>query len=368
VALNLDYLTGRLLDLLNIPSPTGFADAAVDWMAAEVSDLGLKPRFTRKGALLWTLEPQTPEPQTPEPKKKPRKPASEPAARALAAHVDTLGAMVREIKENGRLRLTQVGGYDWATVEGEYCTVHTASGKSITGTVVNTKQSAHVFSSELRDLKRDEKVLEVRLDAVTKSGREVKTILETRALGIEVGDFVSWQPRAELTKSGYLKSRHLDNKAACAILLTVTKAVLEDKLSVAAPIHFFISNFEEVGHGASAGIPSDIAELVTLDMAAIGKGQNSSEHHCSICLKDSSGPYDHELSSRLRLLASNAKLEFRPDTYPFYSSDGSAALRAGLEARVALIGPGVDASHSYERTHTDALLATARLVLEYITH
>jgi putative aminopeptidase FrvX len=209
VALNLDYLTGRLIDLLNIPSPTGFADAAVDWMAAEVSDLGLKPRFTRKGALLWTLEP----------KKKTRKPASEGAARALAAHVDTLGAMVREIKENGRLRLTQIGGYDWATVEGEYCTVHAASGKAITGTVVNTKQSAHVFSQELRDLKRDEKVLEVRLDAVTKAGREVKTVLETRALGIEVGDFVSWQPRAELTKSGYLKSRHLDNKAACAILL-----------------------------------------------------------------------------------------------------------------------------------------------------
>ena len=242
MALNLDYLTGRLIDLLNIPSPTGFADAAVDWMAAEVSDLGLKPRFTRKGALLWTLEPEKSEP-----KKKSRKPASEWATRALAAHVDTLGAMVREIKENGRLRLTQVGGYDWATVEGEYCTVHSASGKTITGTVVNTKQSAHVFSSELRDLKRDEKVLEVRLDAVTKAGWEVKTILETRALGIEVGDFVSWQPRAELTKSGYLKSRHLDNKAACAILLAVTKAVLEDKLGVTAPVHFFISNFEEVG-------------------------------------------------------------------------------------------------------------------------
>jgi putative aminopeptidase FrvX len=358
VALNLDYLTSKLLELLNIPSPTGFADAAVDWIAAEVSDLGLKPRFTRKGALLWTLEPR----------KKSRKPASDQAARALAAHVDTLGAMVSEIKENGRLQLTQIGGYDWATIEGEYCTVHTQGGKTFTGTVVNTKQSAHVFGKELRDLQRDEKVLEIRIDAVNADGTEVKTISETRALGIDVGDFVSWQPRAELSKSGYLKSRHLDNKAACAILLAVTKAVLEDKLSLAAPVHFFISNFEEVGHGASAGIPSEIAELVTLDMAAVGEGQNSSEHHCSICLKDSSGPYDFELSNRLRMLASKAKLELRPDTYRYYSSDGSAALRAGLEARVALIGPGVDASHSYERTHTDALLATARLVLEYITH
>jgi putative aminopeptidase FrvX len=351
--LNLGYLTSRLIELLNIPSPTGYADAAVDWMAAEVSDLGLKPRFTRKGALLWTLEP----------KKKSRKPV-----RALAAHVDTLGAMVREIKKNGRLRLTQVGGYDWTTVEGEYCTVHTASGKSISGTVVNVKQSAHVFGKDLRDLKRDERVLEIRIDAVNTNGGIVNSIAETRALGIEVGDFISWQPRCELTASGYLKSRHLDNKAACAILLAVTKAVLEDKLSLSAPVHFFISNFEEVGHGASAGIPEEVAELVTLDMAAVGEGQNSSEHHCSICLKDSSGPYDFELSNRLRMLASKAKLELRPDTYPFYSSDGSAALRAGLEARVALIGPGVDASHAYERTHTDALRDTARLVLEYITH
>jgi putative aminopeptidase FrvX len=358
VSLNLNYLTGKLLELLNIPSPTGFADVAVDWMAAEVSDLGLKPRFTRKGALLWTLEP----------KKKSRKLASDQAARALAAHVDTLGAMVSEIKENGRLQLTQIGGYDWTTIEGEYCTVHTQGGKTFTGTVVNTMQSAHVFGKELRDLQRDEKVLEIRIDAVNTSGKEIKTILETRALGMEVGDFVSWQPRAELSPSGYLKSRHLDNKAACAILLAVTKAVLEDKLNVTAPVHFFISNFEEVGHGASAGIPSEISELLTLDMAAVGEGQNSSEHHCSICLKDSSGPYDFELSNRLRTLASNAKLELRPDTYRFYSSDGSAALRAGLEARVALIGPGVDASHSYERTHTDALEATARLVLEYITH
>jgi putative aminopeptidase FrvX len=361
--LNLEYLTSKLIELLNIPSPTGYADAAVDWMAAEVSDLGLKPRFTRKGALLWTLEPKKSEPKKSEPKKKSRKPV-----RALAAHVDTLGAMVREIKKNGRLRLTQIGGYDWATVEGEYCTVHTASGKSIGGTVVNLKQSAHVFGKDLRDLKRDERVLEIRIDAVNANGGIVNSIAETRALGIEVGDFISWQPRCELTASGHLKSRHLDNKAACAILLAVTKAVLEDKLSLSAPVHFFISNFEEVGHGASAGIPEDVAELVTLDMAAVGEGQNSSEHHCSICLKDSSGPYDFELSNRLRMLASKAKLELRPDTYPFYSSDGSAALRAGLEARVALIGPGVDASHAYERTHTDALRDTARLVLEYITH
>ena len=345
--LDLEYTTQKLLDLLRIPSPTGFADDAIAWMKREVEALGVPTRLTRKGALLWTLG------------------EGDHPARALAAHVDTLGAMVREIKKNGRLRLTMIGGYDWTSVEGEYCTVHAQSG-AITGTVVNTKQSTHVFGPEARDVRRDEKTLEVRLDA-TLNGQAIRTQADARALGVQVGDFVSWDPRATLV-NGYIKSRHIDNKAAAAVFLGVTKAVLEDGFRVVAPTHLFISNFEEVGHGASAGIPRDVHELIAVDMAAIGEGQNSSEHHVTLCLKDSSGPYDHQLSNRLRQLAANAGIELRTDTYPYYGSDASAALRAGLEARCALIGPGVDASHAYERTHTDALLATAKLLLEYLTH
>ncbi len=345
--LSSSFMVQKLAELLNIPSPTGFTDSALDWVARELQALGIQSRRTKKGALLWTI------------------PGGAGQPRAIAAHVDTLGGMVKELKHNGRLALSRVGGYDWSTIEGEYCLVHTQSNSSVSGTVVTTKQSTHVWGAEVSELKRNANTIEVRLDA-TVDGRAVSNSNDLRALGIEVGDFVSWDARAEVLPSGYIKSRHLDNKAAVAILLAVTKSVLEDRVLVTADTHCFISNFEEVGHGAAAGIPQDIDELLVIDMAAIGDGQTSSEHHCTLCVKDSSGPYDYNFSNALRGLASKAGIDLKIDIYPFYGSDGSAALRSGLEARVALIGPGVDASHAYERTHTDALEATAKLVLEYL--
>ncbi len=348
--IDLDYTVSRLMTLLAIPSPTGFTDAAMRWLETELSALGIQSKRTTKGALLWSM------------------PGNAGPARCLSAHVDTLGAMVKEIKDNGRLALTQIGGYDWATIEGEYCLVHTNNGKEISGTIVNTKQSLHVWGQELHDLKRDAHNIEVRLDATTShaSNAAISKPEHVHALGIEVGDFVSFAPRNQITTSGHIKSRHIDNKAACAIFLAVARAVKEQKIVLAAATHFFISNYEEVGHGAAAGIPTDTAELIAVDMAAIGKGQNSSEHHVSLCLKDSSGPYDHNLGLRLRQVAKNASIELRTDVYPYYGSDASAAWRAGLEARAALIGPGVDASHAYERTHKDALLATGNLLLAYL--
>jgi putative aminopeptidase FrvX len=347
--LNLDYLVSKLEELLNIPSPTGFTDVAIAWVEDELKALGIRGRRSKKGALLWSLPgiDQTRQP------------------RAVAAHVDTLGAMVKEIKVNGRVNLSRVGGYDWSTVVGEYCLVHTQAGANLSGTVVTTKQSTHVWGNEVGSQERSASSLEVRLDA-TVDGRAITSSSDVRALGIEVGDFVSWDARTQVLPSGYIKSRHLDNKAAVAVLLAVTKLVLEEKIVIAADTHCFISNFEEVGHGASAGIPNDIEELLVIDMAAMGEGQTSSEHHCTLCLKDSSGPYDHQFSNGLRALAAVAGIDLKLDIYPYYGSDGSAALRAGLEARVALIGPGVDASHAYERTHSDALEATANLVLEYL--
>lgn len=338
-----DRIVRELVDLLAVPSPTGFAHGAIEHVATRVELLGVPTRLTRKGALLWTLAG-----------------SGTAGPRALAAHVDTLGAMVKEVLPSGRLRLTAVGGYDWATVEGEHCLVHTAAGRAVTGTVVNVKQSLHVFGNELRDLKRDDKTLEVRLDEVVHSAADASR------LGIEVGDFVSWDPRTTVLPSGYVKARFLDDKAAVAVLLEVTRLFVEHDLPLAATTHFFISNYEETGHGAAAGIPEDVEELLAVDMAAIGPGQNSSEHHATLCLKDSSGPYDHKLGLRLRQLARTSGIELRTDTYPVYNSDASAALRAGGEFRAALVGPGVDASHAYERTHTDALVATARLLLAYL--
>ncbi|WP_019587401.1 M42 family metallopeptidase [Deinococcus apachensis] len=338
---DLPYTTDLLLRLLNTPSPTGFTDAAVRLLEAELDALGVPHRRSKKGALTWEVAGTAGASHT-----------------TFSGHVDTLGAMVKEVKECGRLRLAMLGGYDWATVEGEYVRIHLQNGAVMTGTIVNTRQSTHVHGAALRDLKREQAVMEVRLDARTSSDAE------TRALGIEVGDFVSLDPRAELTDAGYIKSRHLDNKAAVAVFLGVTRALLEQ-----APTHtvaFHVTTYEEVGHGAATGIPAHTDELVAVDMAAVGEGQTSSEHHVTLCVADSGGPYDHALGNRMRAAARRAGLDLKVDLYPYYSSDGTAAWRAGGDYPVALIGPGVDASHAYERTHTDALRATAELMLAHV--
>ena len=337
LAFTLDFL----LRLLRTPSPTGFTDAAVRLIERELDALGVQPRRTKKGALTWEVA------------------GTGEGHVTFSGHVDTLGAMVKEIKPGGRLRPAMLGGYDWATVEGEYVQVHTQSGEVLTGTVVNTHQSTHVHGPALRELKRDQSVMEVRLDARTESEAQ------TRALGVEVGDFISFDPRVELTEAGYLKSRHLDNKAAVAVFLGVTHLLLA--APPAKTVAFHVTTYEEVGHGAATGIPPHTDELIAVDMAAVGHGQTSSEHHVTLCVADSGGPYDHALGNRLRESARRAGLELKVDLYPYYASDGTAAWRAGGDYPVALIGPGVDASHAYERTHTDALDATLRLIVAHLS-
>ncbi len=336
-----DYLVRVLLELLRIPSPTGFTENAVGYLEKELIALGLEGRRTPKGALLWTL------------------PGEAERERTVTSHVDTLGALVKEVKDSGRLKLTAVGGFDWATVEGAECLVHGFSGETWSGTVVNTKQSSHVFGDALYDLKREESVMEVRLDAETRK-RE-----DTEKLGVQVGNFVSFESLARRTGTGFIKGRHLDNKAAVAVSLAATKGLLEAKLSPAATLHFFISNYEEVGHGAAAGIPAATEELLCLDMAAVGEGQASDEYSVTLCVKDSSGPYDYGMNARLRNLAQAHGVPLKNDIYPYYGSDASAAWRAGGSWPAALIGPGVDASHAFERTHEQALSATTRLLLAY---
>lgn len=341
--INVDYMAARTVELCQIPSPTGYTEAAIGYMEREFRELGLAPRRTRKGALLVTM------------------PGKDTAnQRTLAAHVDTLGAMVREIKGSGRLKLTRIGGYSCSTIEGEYVTVHTADGRSYTGTVLVTKASTHVHGQDHHKQERDEQAMEVRLDERVSSKAEVE------ALGIGVGDFISLDPRTVYTRTGFIKSRHLDDKACAAVLLEVARAVAAKEIDLAATTHLFISNYEEVGHGASAGIPPETAELIALDMAAVGEGQTSDEFSVTVCVKDSSGPYDYELSRRLVQIASEQGMTARVDIYPYYGSDASAALRAGGQFKAALVGPGIDASHSYERCHTDSLAATARLVLTYL--
>ncbi|MBA3450162.1 MAG: M42 family metallopeptidase [Chloroflexia bacterium] len=340
-----EYMLEQTAALCRIPSPTGFTHAALDYVAGALNSLGIPSRRTVKGALVASL------------------PGGDAAlgGRTLSAHVDTLGAMVKGIKREGRLKLTQIGGYDWATIEGEYCTVHADGGsREITGTILTTKASGHVHGSALVKLKRDETSIEIRLD------EPVRTDDDVRALGVEVGDFVSFDPRTTITASGFLKSRHLDDKACVAILLGVARALQESREQPVAPSALFISHFEEVGHGSSAGLPEGTVELIAVDMAAVGKGQTSDEFATTVCVKDSSGPYDFALSRRLIDLAKSHGIDCRVDIYPGYASDVSQALRAGWDVRGGLVGPGVDASHSFERLHRSSLEETARLLLAYL--
>lgn len=337
----MDFLTG----LLNTPSPTGYTIEAIAYVEAAFRALkipGLKIERTKKGALLvhWPGVKQD-------------------APRGITAHVDTLGLMVKEIKGSGRLKTTQLGGFAWNAVEFEGVTVRTFDDRRYRGTVLLNNPSSHV-NEDLRTTQRRQDNMEVRLDAHTGS------VLETRALGIEVGDFVFLDARVEVTETGFIRSRHLDDKASVACVYGAMMALKKAKTRPAQDTTILIANYEEVGHGGSADWGGDLAELLTIDMGAMGDGQSTDEFSVSICAKDSTGPYHYEMTAKLRRLAAQFNIPYKMDIYPFYGSDGSAYWRAGGAGRVALIGPGIDASHGYERTHKDSLTHSAHLIARYM--
>jgi putative aminopeptidase FrvX len=335
------YLIDVLIQLLDTPSPTGNTGAAIQLTENAFADLGLRTWRTNKGALVAAL---------------PGRSSARP--RALSGHIDTLGAMVKEIKKDGRLKLSQLGSYLWRTVEGEYCEIQTSNNQVHTGTVLAHKTAVHTYTRE--DLAKTDQEIEVRLDEHTSSKED------TQALGLGVGDFVSFDPRATVTSSGFVKSRHLDDKAGVAVMLATAKALRDASLQPIQSTYFYVSPYEEVGHGAASGIPTGVKELLVIDMGALGDGQAGDEYSVSICAKDSSGPYDLHMRQQLVALCREHKIPYQVDIYPHYGSDGSAALRAGADVVVGLIGPGVDASHAYERTHKDALHHTAHLSAVYL--
>jgi len=338
-----EYIKKTLLDLLAIPSPSGYTDRANAYISGQLQDLGVSFHVTNKGAIVATISG-----------------ANDDSQRTISAHIDTLGAMVKEIKSNGMLKLTNIGGLGWANVEGENCIIITSSGAEYTGTLLLNKASAHVHGSETATAERKADTMQVRLD------EKVKSAEDTRKLGIEVGDFVAFAPRTAVTPSGFIKSRHLDDKAGVAIMLGVIKAIVAEKVQLPYTTNFFFSHFEEVGHGASAGIPAATKELLCIDMGAPGEGQQSDEFSVSICAKDSSGPYSRALKEKLVKLCQEHDIPYQVDIYPFYGSDASASLRAGCDFITGLIGPGVAASHSYERPHKDSIMAPAHLTWRYV--
>lgn len=340
-ALYTDYALEQILALCSIPSPTGYTMLARNYLVETLSALGYIPRVTNKGVIFIEL-------------------GGEGKGLLLSAHIDTLGAMVRSVKSGGRLRLSLIGGYPANCIEGENCTIHTRTGKKYSGTVQLTHASVHVYK-DTGEMARNEETVEVVVDEDVFSAQDV------RNLGISPGDFISFDPRTVVTPSGYVKSRYLDNKAGSGILLSLARWNREEKIALPRKVYLMFTNYEEVGHGGSSGIPPDVEEMVVVDMGAVGDDLETNEHKVSICAKDSGGgPYDYDVTSRLVALAKRIKVDFAVDIYPRYGSDVGAALRAGYDLKHGLVGPGVFASHGYERTHRDGIRHTLMLLAAYL--
>ncbi|KUP07580.1 peptidase M42 [Bacillus coahuilensis p1.1.43] len=338
-------ITNRIIhtieELVKTPSSSGFTGRAIEKVESMLTGLPLEMKRNHKGGLLITIEGK-----------------DTTKHRLLTAHVDTLGAMVKEIKGNGRLKLSMIGGFNWSSVEGEYCTIHTTSGKEYSGTILMHQTSVHVYK-DAREAKRDEQNIEVRIDEKVNNANEV------RELGISVGDFISFSPRVEVTDSGFIKSRHLDDKASVGILVELIKEISTHE-SLPYTTHFLISNNEEIGYGGNSNITPETVEYLAIDMGAMGDGQSTDEYTVSICAKDSSGPYHYELRKKLVRLAEENNIGYKVDIYPYYGSDASAAIRAGFDVKHGLIGPGIESSHAFERTHKSSLEQTYRLVYQYV--
>ena len=337
--MDMNYCVEQLKKLCAIDSPSGFTERAADYLMEELRNLGYQPEKTRKGGVTVCL-------------------GGEGNGLLLMAHVDTLGAVVQSIKSNGRLKLSPVGGLRAENCEAENCTIYTRFGGTYTGCLQLCDASVHV-NGGYGDKKRRFAAMEVVIDEPAAKPEE------TRALGIETGDFVCFEPRTVVTESGYLKSRFLDDKLSAAILLGYARELKERNAVPSRRVYLHFTVYEEVGHGASASVPEDVTELISVDMGCVGEGLQCTEREVSICAKDSGGPYDHTVTTALVEAAKRAGAAYAVDVYPFYGSDAEAALQAGYDVRHGLIGPGVYASHGYERSHIDGVENTLKLLWAY---
>ena len=335
---HMNFIKEQLYTLTSIPSPSSFTTKVTDYLLSELSSLGYSPERSNKGNVFVTL-------------------GGSGSPLVLAAHVDTLGAMVRSIKENGRLRPTTIGGHQWSTADGENCTIHTRDGRVYTGVVLNKEPSSHVADQKTELIEEN---MEILLD------ENVTSDQDTLALGIQTGDIIAMDPRTVVTESGYIKSRFLDDKLSAAILLGLARAVREDAWKLNRKVSLLFTVYEEVGHGGSV-VPDDTEEMISVDMGCVGSDLGCTERMVSICAKDSGGPYNYDLITALSNLAKEKKLDYAIDVYPHYGSDVETTLRAGYDIRHGLIGPGVYASHNYERSHMDGVRNTFELLKAYVT-
>ena len=337
-----DFSWDQAAELLAIDSPSGYTARAAAWVKEAFENLGFEAKITTKGGVLIDLGGE-----------------DEQDGLLLEAHGDTLGAMVAEVKGNGRLRLTPLGGMRPENAETENVRIYTRDGKVLEGTCQLCNASIHVNGS-YGDTKRSWDTVEIVLD------EDVKSAADTRALGIEVGDMVCFDPRTRRTASGYLKSRFLDDKLSVGILLGFAKYLADNRIVPARRTWVHVTVYEEVGHGGSASVPAGVTEAISVDMGCVGNGLQCTERQVSICAKDSGGPYSYEVVGKLIAAAKATEADYAVDVYPFYGSDVEATLRSGADIRHGLIGAGVYASHGYERSHIDGVYNTLKVLCGYL--
>lgn len=336
------YAVEKAVELLAIDSPTGFTKVAADWVKKEFEALGFSATLTNKGGVLVDLGG-----------------ADAENALLLEAHTDTLGGMVAEVKGNGRLRLTNLGGMRAENSETENVRVYTRAGRVIEGTLQLCNASVHV-NGAFADTKRSFDTTEVLLD------ENVKSADDARALGIEVGDIVCFDPRTRVTASGYIKSRFLDDKLSVGILLGFAKYLADNHIPLSRRVYVHVTVYEEVGHGGAASVPAGVTEAISVDMGCVGDGLTCTERQVSICAKDSGGPYSYEVVGKLIDAAKATGADYAVDVYPHYGSDVEATLGGGADVRHGLIGSGVYASHGYERSHRDGVKNTLLVLRGYL--
>ena len=335
-----EYATNKTLEVLAIDSPTGYTQNAAKWLIEQLTALGFKAVQTNKGGVMADF-------------------GGEGNALMLSAHIDTLGGMVAEIKGNGRLRLTRLGGLAANNCEAENVTVYTRDGKKYSGTFQLCNASLHV-NGDYADTKRTFDTCEVVID------EDVFCAGDTQKLGIAVGDIVAFNPKSTVTESGYIKSRFLDDKLSVGILLALAKYIADNHIKLGRKVYCHFTVFEEVGHGCSASCPASVTEILSVDMGCVGNGLTCTEKRVSICAKDNGGPYNYDMVTRLINAAKAQNADYAVDVYPHYGSDADAALVAGADARHALIGAGVYASHGYERSHKEGVYNTLKTLVGFL--
>jgi len=340
-AIDIDYLTGQLRTLLETPSPSGYTDEAVWAVGRELDRLGVKYELTRRGAIRARLPGRETIP-----------------ARAIVAHVDTLGAQVKRVKDNGRLEVVPIGHWSSRFAEGARCTIFSEGG-AFRGTILPLKASGHTFNEQVDTQPVEWRQLELRIDEV------VPDKAATLALGVDIGDIVAIDPQPEFMDSGYIVSRHLDDKAGVATLLAALECMLREGRTPTVDTYWLFTIAEEVGVGASSVLAPDVASMVTVDNGTTAPGQNSSEFGVTIAMADQTGPFDWHLTRKLVRLAREHDIPFQKDVFRYYRSDSASALESGADIRTALMTFGVDASHGYERIHRDALVSLAELLVAY---